>query len=127
MTVSKANLAEAFAALRFLPQRRPEGGNGDGWYEKLADYRDGGVFIAHYAGNSDWECHRGGDEIVYVVEGGTTLFMRQEGTETPYALAAGELITVPQGVWHRFVTPEGVKVLTITPQPTDHAVSLPED
>jgi hypothetical protein len=27
---------------------------------------------------------------------------------------------VPQGTWHRFTTPEAVKVLTVSPQPTDH-------
>lgn len=37
----------------------------------------------------------------------------------------GELIVIPQGTWHRFESPEPVKVVTFTPQPTDHQVVRP--
>lgn len=30
------------------------------------------------------------------------------------------VIVVPQGHWHRFDAPDGVTVLSATPQPTDH-------
>lgn len=30
-----------------------------------------------------------------------------------YELSAGECLVVPQGVWHRFETPDGVKVLSV--------------
>jgi len=40
-------------------------------------------------------------------------------------MGPGELIVVPQGVWHRFETPEGVKVVAVTPKPTDHQVNRP--
>ena len=35
-------------------------------------------------------------------------------------LSAGMLVVVPQGCWHRFESESGVKVLTITPKPTQH-------
>jgi len=34
-------------------------------------------------------------------------------------------VIVPQGVWHRFDTPEEVRVLSVTPQPTDHQTERP--
>ena len=44
----------------------------------------------------------------------------------PYELGAGEMIVVPANTWHRFET-DGVKLMTVTPQPTDHSVERPED
>jgi mannose-6-phosphate isomerase-like protein (cupin superfamily) len=38
-------------------------------------------------------------------------------------MTAGMLIVVPQGHWHRFHAPDGVTVLTATPQPTDHTAA----
>ena len=40
-----------------------------------------------------------------------------------FAMTAGMLIVVPQGHWHRFHAPDGVTVLTATPQPTDHTAA----
>jgi hypothetical protein len=34
---------------------------------------------------------------------------------------------VPQGIWHRFDAPEGVTMMTVTPQPTDHPPTHVED
>jgi hypothetical protein len=34
---------------------------------------------------------------------------------------------VPQGVWHRFEVPEGITLMTVTPQPTDHPPVHVED
>ena len=33
-------------------------------------------------------------------------------------LSAGMLVVVPQGCWHRFASETGVKVMTVTPKPT---------
>lgn len=40
----------------------------------------------------------------------------------PHALAlkAGMAVIVPQGTWHRFEAPDGVTLVTATPQPTQH-------
>ena len=120
------NLAEAFATLTFLPNRAPDIPDDDKHdaFALLAEYRDGAVFIGHYAGDSEWERHGAGDEIVYVLEGETTLFIHDGEAERPNELAAGEFIVVPGGLWHRFETPRGVKILSVTPQPTDHRIKL---
>ena len=94
----------------------------------LAPFRDGSVFAGRYAGETDWERHRNGDELVQVLDGAATLtIMTAEGPQA-FALSAGMLIVVPQGHWHRFEAPDGVTVLSATPQPTEHtAAADPRD
>ena len=96
-----------------------------GSFAKLSDYRNGGIFITHYSGNSEWERHPNGDELVQVIEGETTLILLVNGNQTSNTLREGELLVVPKGIWHRFKTPKGVKVMTITPQPTEHSIQQP--
>ncbi|MBX2867733.1 MAG: cupin domain-containing protein [Acidiferrobacterales bacterium] len=121
------SFADEFVKLSFVGNRTPESRNEDldGAFATLAPYRDGAIFIGHYAGNSEWERHAQGDEIVYVLEGETTLVLLMADVEEKYLLQSGEFIVVPQNTWHRFETPNGVKVMTATPQPTDHSVTRP--
>jgi len=119
-------IRSAFDRVQFLADRTPEthGSGREQFATRLADYRNGGIFVAHFAGRSEWERHAHGDEIVTVLEGETRVFLLQEGSEVEQTLRAGELIVVPENTWHRFDT-EGVKILTVTPRPTDHRVDFP--
>ena len=124
------SLTDTLAGLRFMPDRTPTTPD-----EAFADvfatmsgYRDGGIYVGEYAGNSEWERHRYGDELVLALDGSTKLIMLIDGVEQANELCALELVVVPQGVWHRFETPAGgVKILTVTPQPTDHQLDRQED
>jgi mannose-6-phosphate isomerase-like protein (cupin superfamily) len=58
---------------------------------------------------------------VVVLEGATTITFRTDDGERSAALVTHDLVVVPKGTWHRFDTPEGVKLLSVTPQPTDHS------
>ena len=120
------SLSVAFDSLSFAPGRTPESQDLDSAFCQLASYRDGAVFLGHWAGRSEWEIHRVGDEIVMVVEGSTILTLLIDGEEISHTLNSGELIVVPQSTWHRFETPEAVKVMTVTPQPTDHSIDRPD-
>jgi mannose-6-phosphate isomerase-like protein (cupin superfamily) len=122
------SLDDAFATLVFLGDRTPETTPEEkgGAFAALSDYRDGAVFIAHYAGDSEWERHPRGDEIVLVVEGETTLFLWIDGEQVSSKLRRGQLFVVPRNAWHRFESPGGVKILTVTPQPTEHRITPPE-
>jgi mannose-6-phosphate isomerase-like protein (cupin superfamily) len=108
--------------LRMLKGRTattPEGAR-EGAFARLADYRDGGIFSAKFQGDSAWERHPQGDELVQIVEGETTVdLMTAEGPQT-VALRGGMAVIVPQGTWHRFHAPDGVALITATPQPTEH-------
>ncbi|MBF0276944.1 MAG: cupin domain-containing protein [SAR324 cluster bacterium] len=122
------SIKKAFETLCFLENRTPETTveEAKDAFAILSEFRDGGIFIGHYAGNSEWERHSNGDEIVFNLEGETTLILLSNGNEVSNILREGELLVVPQNVWHRFETPRGVKVMTITPQPTDHSIKKPE-
>lgn len=89
-------------------------------FATLAPFRDGSIFAGSFSGESPWERHQNGDELVHVLDGATTLtIMTAEGPRS-FAMTAGMLIVVPRGHWHRFHAPERVTVLSATPQPTDH-------
>jgi uncharacterized cupin superfamily protein len=115
------------STLAFFSGRTPETTDDDaaGAFARLCDYRDGAVFVGHWAGASEWERHAVGDEIVMVLDGATTLFALVDGEEQPATLSAGDLVVVPRGTWHRFETPVGVKVMSVTPQPTEHRADRP--
>jgi len=92
----------------------------DAAFTALADFRDGGVFVGSFSGDSGWEIHPKGDEIVQILDGATQLtIMHADGPEI-FDLRAGMLLVVPKGHWHRFSSDNGVTVLTATPQPTMH-------
>ena len=120
-------LTKEFECLKFVGDRTPTSTDEEleGAFAEVTPFRDGAIFIGHYAGNSEWERHSQGDEIVIVLEGETRLILLSEGEETENLLQAGELLIVPQNTWHRFETPKGVKIMTATPQPTDHSVNHP--
>ena len=120
------SLAEAFQTLVFEPSRSPESEDIAHAFCELSQYRDGAIYLGHWAGRSEWEKHSEGDEIVMVIEGETTLSLLHNGEEVPNTLKAGQILVVPQNTWHRFETPSEVKVLTVTPQPTLHSVERPE-
>ena len=126
MKIEPKTLKEAFDSLVFAPDRTPESEDLDSAFCQLSAYRDGAIFIGHWAGHSEWEIHRKGDEIVMVIEGSTTLTTLVDGTQIPHTLKSGQLIVVPQSTWHRFETPDEVKVMTVTPQPTEHSIEQPE-
>jgi mannose-6-phosphate isomerase-like protein (cupin superfamily) len=71
-------------------------------------------------GESQWERHPNGDEIVHILDGETTLTIVMDDGHHSFEMAAGMMIVVPQGHWHIFQAPDGVTLMTITPQPTEH-------
>lgn len=120
--VAVIDLKAEFAKLTMLQGRTPtsSGAAREGAVAKLAPYRDGAIFTAKFSGKSSWERHPQGDEIVQVVDGATTLhLMTAEGRQS-MAISAGMLAIIPRNTWHQFESPDGVCVMTATPQPTEH-------
>lgn len=115
----------ALERVTFLPDRTPSLEDTGNAFTKMADYRNGGIWVGHYAGNTEWERHPH-DEFLQALEGETTLYLLIDNEDVPHLLKAGEVCVVPANVWHRFETPRGLKILTITPQPSDHQLERPE-
>ncbi|SBS29555.1 Cupin domain protein [Marinomonas spartinae] len=128
--LAKKSIETAFSGLEYLPNRTPEmafSGGASKAFLELSQYRDGAIYVGHYSGNSEWERHSVGDEIVMALEGTTTLVLLIEGQEEKHLLNEQELFVVPKNVWHRFESSTHFKVMTVTPQPTDHSLERPTD
>ena len=123
----KAELAK----LRLLRGRRPQmteaERRGTGAFATLSPFRDGNIFSAKFAGEGAWERHPNGDELVQIVEGSTTFHLMTDDGPQSFALGAGTMVIVPQGMWHRFASPDGVTLITATPKPTEHLTVDVED
>jgi quercetin dioxygenase-like cupin family protein len=127
--MTTVDLKAAFAKLTMLEGRTPTTPEAkrEGAFARLASYRDGGIFSAKFAGTSAWERHPRGDEIVQIVDGATTLHLMTADGKQSLALSAGMMVIVPQNTWHQFEAPDGVCVMTTTPQPTEHLTVDVED
>ena len=88
-------------------------------FATLSGFGDGGVYAGSFQGESPWERHPNGDELVQVLEGATSLFILTDEGLQRLEMTAGMLTVVPQGCWHRFEAPQGVTVMTATPLPTE--------
>ena len=92
-------------------------------FATLASFGDGGLFAGRFAGDSAWERHGTGDELVHVLSGAARLTILTDDGPQVLEMKAGMLAVVPRGRWHRFQAPDGVTLLTATPQPTDHSTA----
>jgi mannose-6-phosphate isomerase-like protein (cupin superfamily) len=115
--------------LKMLRGRTPEtpAADREGAFARLAPYRDSAINVAKFSGEGPWERHVNGDEIVQVVDGATRFHIMLDDGPQSFDLKAGMMIIVPQGKWHRFEAPDGVSLLTATPQPTQHLTFAIDD
>ena len=123
-----AKAVDIQAELAKLPVLRGRGANtseedAEAAFATLAPFREGGLFAGSFDGESPWERHRMGDEMVQILAGATTLTILTDEGPQVLEMKAGMVTVVPQGCWHRFNAPDGVTVLTATPQPTDHSMA----
>jgi len=116
------DLASELSKLTMLEGRTPTSTEADraGAFGRLVPYRDGAIFVAKFSGISAWERHPKGDEIVQVLDGETELHLLTDGGRQSLTLKRGMMVIVPQHTWHQFVAPNGVSLMTATPQPTEH-------
>jgi quercetin dioxygenase-like cupin family protein len=96
---------------------------------RLASYRDGLLLAIKASGTDHWERHITGDELIHVLDGTATLeLVCDEGPPQPFALRAGTVAVIPQGAWHRFLSPDGFTSMALTPFPgetVEHDVDDP--
>jgi mannose-6-phosphate isomerase-like protein (cupin superfamily) len=108
------------AKLRMFQGRTPRSTMADrrGSAARLASYRDGALTATKFAGKGHWEKHIA-DELIHILGGMATLDVA--GSEGPQSLAlrAGMMTVIPQGMWHRFRSTDGVTLMTVTPFPSE--------
>jgi len=127
--LTKKSLAQMLGSVSYLPNRTPQmafTGGAEQASAEVTPYRDGAMYVGHYSGSSEWERHATGDEIVVSLEGSTTVVLLLQGGERKVELGTMDLVVVPRGTWHRFENSRNLKVLTVTPQPTEHSLEKPD-
>ncbi len=128
MKIRAVNVKQALDELPVLKGRTPKttASEADPSFATLSTFdQNGGVFVGSFEGRSAWERHSRGDEFVQIVAGSTRLTILADGQQQIFEMKEGMVTVVPQGCWHHFDAPEGVSVLTVTPQPTDHSADDP--
>ena len=113
------DLEEVLDIVTFLERRTPLTDT-KGMFARVADYRDGGIFTGGFSGTSQWERHPNGDEIVQILKGSVTLTLKLGEKTKSIDLQAGMTAIAQQNIWHQFYAPDGVTLMTTTPQPTEH-------
>jgi mannose-6-phosphate isomerase-like protein (cupin superfamily) len=121
------DIRTAIAGLPVLRNRTREtrGPEAAAAFTTLAETAKIGVFAGSFEGESAWERHRNGDELVQVLDGAARLTILTDSSPTVLDMKAGMIAVVPQGCWHKFNAPDVVTVMTMTPLPTD--ISSAED
>jgi mannose-6-phosphate isomerase-like protein (cupin superfamily) len=121
-TIKAVDIQAELAGLSVLHQRSAStaAAEVEAAFAVLAPFRDGGIFAGRFSGETPWERHQKGDELVQILDGAATLTIMTDDGPRSFELTAGMLIVVPQGHWHRFEAPGGVTLLSATPQPTEH-------
>jgi mannose-6-phosphate isomerase-like protein (cupin superfamily) len=92
-----------------------------GGVARLASYRDGLLLAIKASGKDHWERHLTGDELVHILDGTATLeIVCDDGPPKSFELRPGMIAVIPQGAWHRALSPGGKTEMTATPFPGDH-------
>ena len=117
------------AALSSVPQltltSSTTAAEADAAFPMLASFNQGGIFVGTFSGQSPWERHPHGDELLHVLEGEVNITILTEDGPAQTTLCTGHIFVVPKGLWHRQRARVAVSLLSATPQPTE--VSLAED
>jgi mannose-6-phosphate isomerase-like protein (cupin superfamily) len=73
------------------------------------------VGIARFSAHPLWERHPNGDELLHVIEGRLDLTVLAEDGPVEMTLGPGQVLVVPQGLWHSPRPQGSVTLLFATP------------
>ena len=62
-----------------------------------------------------WELHPDTDEFFYIIEGRLNIILLRGDSRQVYIANAGSGFVIPQGIWHKAVAKERVKLMCYTP------------
>ena len=82
----------------------------------VGDFKNADLYFGGFDGNAGWERHPAGDELVHVIAGATEFDIIVKDEIETLQLAAGNVVIVPKGCWHRFRSADGVTLMTATPK-----------
>ena len=120
------DIMSELAKKTFLSNRTPQTTEAEEsqTFARLGDFEDGAIFVGKFRGESCWERHRNGDEILQVLEGDVEVTILSDNVET-LRLTAGMIAVVPKSNWHRLYAGNSVTLMTVTPLPTECSTTDP--
>ena len=72
------------------------------------------VGLVHFSGETAWERHPGGDEMLLILDGETELTQLTPEGEIRQIARKGDAVQIPAGVWHSQRTRSPVKLMFFT-------------
>jgi mannose-6-phosphate isomerase-like protein (cupin superfamily) len=64
-------------------------------------FNGGSTWVGRFSGQSPWERHPEGEELLHVLEGEVEVTILSKNGATRRRVAAGSIFVVPRGHWHR--------------------------
>lgn len=92
---------------------------------EIATLSGASVSVGRFSGQSPWERHANGDELLDVLEGEAEITVLTDDGPLHRTLRAGSVFVCPRGLWHRQYSAEGITALYATPKPTQ--ISFADD
>jgi len=80
----------------------------------LAPFNQCTLGMVRFRGQTPWECHPDGDELLHVVEGELGVTVLSDGEPVRETLPAESVFIVPRGLWHRTSATAGTVLLFAT-------------
>ena len=114
------DLEEVLDTFTFYSGHAPHTTDTKGMFARVADFQEGSIFPVRFSDASQWERHPTGDEIGLILKSSVALTLKsaeQTGSVDPMA---GMIAIVPQNTWYQFSAPDGVNLMTMTPQPAEY-------
>ncbi len=84
----------------------------------IAPFNQGILNVMRFSGLTPWEKHPQ-DELLHILDGEVEVTLLSENGSETMTVAAGSIMVIPQGVWHRQFAKAFVTILFATPQPSD--------
>ncbi len=117
------------AALRRVPELaitgETTGEEADAAFRQIAALDQCSIAVGRFSGESPWERHPRGDELLHVLEGEVEVTVLAAEAPVRVTVPAGSVFVCPRGLWHRQRARRRVTGLYATPRPSQ--VSWAED
>ena len=118
------------AALREVPHltitEATTGEDADAATRNVAKIGNLTLGVMSYTGQTPWERHPDGDELLLVLDGELEVTALTDDGPVKRTLRAGEAFVCPQGLWHRQIAEKSVSMLYGTPIATSE-ISVADD
>lgn len=82
---------------------------------ELGSLNDSTLGVIRFSGETPWERHPSGDELLQVIEGAVDVTVLSDDGPVEATVAAGAVFIVPRGLWHRQRPHGAVTLLFATP------------